>query len=190
MAEEPKKYQVEEEDGTTVEAVPLTYAQELQKQLDEAKGALAKEQDKEKNFNNLRKSKEADEGKIEELSKNINDLSSKLNSVLEGTAKALSAYKESTHKKIAGEDAELAKKIDYFYGQFQGDPKTPEEIEQRSRQAYVLATADRPNATPFEIAVSARGTGSVPKSNTDFSDTEAGKEIAKRYGIVIEEPKK
>ena len=113
---------------------------------------------KEMNFNKVRDA-------AEKAEKEKDEIKSKLEKELDDERMArINDRKEVVIGAIAGKDEELKKLVEFHYSKFSGDAKTPEEIEARAKEAYVLATKGQSN--PVKQQQSAGSAGGVVNAGT------------------------
>ena len=114
-------------------------AEALMAELAEKNEKLKGFEGKEMNFTKVRDAAEKAEKEKEELK-------TKLSKELEDEKIArINDRKEVVIGAIAGKNDELKKVIEYHYSKFSGEAKTPEEIEARAKEAYILATKGQSN---------------------------------------------
>lgn len=92
--------------------------------------------------------------------------------------KALNAYTDG--------DKELSEKVKFVYdNELSAVPAvTEEEISQKVRKAYILATERAPKANPLHSVMSAVGSA-PPEKEKSYADTEEGKNLANLMGLDI-----
>jgi hypothetical protein len=152
----------------------------LQKELEENKLALDKEKSKDKNFSELRKTKDELEKKLSEaiggVKKEVND---------EKITEAIG--------KLANGDEELAKKIKFHFDNTLAavNPKNIEERNKKVQDAYLLARgADGAGAAGQGNPFSSAGAGMPkPKVNTQPLPAHLST-VAEKMGITAEDVKK
>lgn len=158
----------------------------LQAELAEKEDLLAKAGDKDKNFVALRKAKEDAEKKVEDILKGVDEkLKTAKKEILEGV---MQDHKNDTLKVLSGGDAELEKKLEYHYKRLGDVASTKEEITNKLKDAYVLATKQEAG----DISGTVLGSGGVGrlniKSNSPkFSPEE--KELGAKFGLTDEDLK-
>lgn len=107
-------------------------------ELKEALEELSKFKDKDLNFGELRKQKDAAEKKVEDIQKEFETkLDTTKREILEGVQK--DHYNE-TLKTLVNGDEELKKKIEYQYKRLVDTAATKEDITKKLTDAWVLAT--------------------------------------------------
>ena len=155
---------------------------ELQEKLRIADEELAKKDDGDRNFANLRKGKEDAEKKLSEFTKSIDDkINTVKREVLEGVNK--DHYNEKL-KAFAGGDDEVEKRVKFEYeNTLKGVvPSTKEEITAKLQKAYVLATTKESDGVNMNVY----GSGGVGRVNINsqspkFSAEE--KELGAKFGL-------
>lgn len=158
----------------------------LQEELAKKEDLLAKASDADKNFAALRKGKEDAEKKLIDFTKDVDTKLSKMKmEVLEGV---MQDHKNDMLKALSGGDAEVKKKIEYHYKRLGDVAATKEEITNKLKDAYVLATKQEAG----DISGVVLGSGGVGrlniKSNSpEFSPEE--KELGARFGLTDEDLK-
>ncbi len=184
------------EDGTEVEAFTQEEVdakvqetnqniEDLKSQLDQANKDLEelKNDDKNKNFENLRKSKKAAEDKVAELEGKINNEIGGLKNMI--VAKEL----DQNIKVLADGDEELAKKIKLHYDEMLKPEDDEKKRNEKLGQAYVLATGGKPNNDVMKDVISgAGGPNKNPGSNKGFSPDLVG--LGAKLGLSPEDFKK
>ena len=161
----------------------------LQEELKVANEKLAKADDKSQNFATLRKAKEEAEGKLADFTKSVDEkiaLSEKR--VLEGV---MQDHYNDTVKALVGEDEELKKKVEFHYKRLGDTAATKEEISNKLRDAYLLATKQDAGDN-FNANILASGGVSrlnIKPSDKSFTpeEKELGKKIAQAGGIKLED---
>lgn len=169
---------------------------ELEKLVQEKEAELAKLKDKDMNFQRFREKSEEEKKEFrEKLSSEQKFLFDELNNLREERTtmqqSQLNSAKERVLASLAGEDKDLAKSIELQAGEFSGTPATPEELEKRFRNAYVIVKAAKPAVRP--IYQYAPGFGSDEPGEgqeKDFVKTPRGKAAYKQlFGRPPLEPK-
>jgi len=105
-------------------------------------------------------------------------------------AKEIGARRSNAIKKLVGEDAELAKKVERNIERINGYDKlsTEEEISNLATEAFNMLGVPRPN--PIGSAISGgNGNAGQDTSKQSFADTDKGKAVAQQLGIQVEAPK-
>ncbi len=182
--------QNEEKDRALAELQKAKEDLEIDKQALEAK--MQNYEGKDYNFSNLRKQKEEKEKEAEELKKRIAEvesgMASKLSEIEQGR---INDIKNNSIGVFAGDDEKLKEKIDFYYKKFAGEAKTPQEINERVNEAYLLATGGNHNAMRGSIISSAGGSVSYfeGKKQEKLQSPEAI-EVAAKMGISQETLKK
>lgn len=158
--------------------------EEAEKAKAELEEKMVKLDDKSLNFGNLRKKAEEKDAVIEGLKSSI----VKLDEVMNQKFSQLSAENNkqkvvSLINKVAGGNAELAKKIEFNYNRFNTAPKDENELKQLVNDAVLLSTGGvKPKLFSTDVLSSSGGTG----MNTDLEGkklTDSGKEAAKQFGL-------
>ena len=133
-------------------------AESLMAELAEKNEKLKGFEGKEMNFTKVRDAAEKAEKEKEEIK-------STLSKELEDEKMArINDRKEVIIGAIAGKDEDLKKVIEFHYSKFSGEAKTPEEIEARVKEAYVLATKGQSN--PVKGQQGAGGSGGTINAGT------------------------
>lgn len=153
-------------------------------ELAAAKEQLAKIDNKDQNFANLRT-------KVEELEKAKTNLEGDLDKRVQ--AGVLANVVEESVDRLAGGDKEVKEKIAFHYGKLTAaeKPITKEAAHAVLRQAYLLATAKEPQGPdPFMQTISAAG--GAPSSGAASTSTkpplsEGQKAVAAALGLTPEE---
>lgn len=153
---------------------------ELQTKLQEAEEKLAKAGDKDKNFDSLRKAKETAEKKVEDILKGVDEkINTVKKEVMEGVMKD---HYNDTLKAFAGEDAEVQKKIEYHFKRLGDVASTKEEITNKLKDAYLLATGKEDNGVNASV-FSSGGVGRLNiKSDKKFSSEEIA--MGEKFGLT------
>lgn len=160
----------------------------LQKDLEDAKTALDKFKDKDLNFGKLREQKEQAEKKVSELKADFEaKLETTKKEIFEGVQKD---YYNDTLKTLSGGDEEVKKKIEYHYKRLGDTAATKEEIGNKLRDAYLLATKqDAPDALNTTV-LSSGGSGKLNiKSDKKFTPEEKAlaQKLAQAGGMKLED---
>ena len=154
---------------------------ELQEKMREAEEKLAKVGDKDYNFKALEKAKNDAESKLSEFTKSVDEKMTSLERrVLEGV---MQDHKNDTLKALSGGDAELEKKIEFHYKRLGDVAGTKNEITQKLKDAWVLATKKEDEG----IGANIYGSGNVGRVNINsqtpkFSAEE--KELGAKLGLT------
>lgn len=163
-----------------------TFKEELNEKeeaLKVAEEALAKEQEKDKNFGKLRGTTAEKEKKVEELTEQIKGLTDKITGIETETKRQ---PVNAMIGKLAGEDEELKKKIKFHYESFAiPEEDTEEKQKERVVNAYTLATGGKP-INPLTGEAISSGGGVAPGGEEPGSEgklSEGGKEVAGKLGI-------
>ncbi len=160
-------------------------AEHLEEQLRERDERLAKVQDKELNFEKLRKaSKEEKEKLLSEFTSKERMLVDEMESFRresEDTRKEMMKNaKESVLEDLAGDNENLRKSIEEQAKEFIGDPKTPQEVEARLRKSYTLVTNLKPRSAPINRFVPSTSYTSPNVRQQKFVDTDEGRATFKQ----------
>ncbi len=153
----------------------------LQEELKAKEEELTKAKDKDINFSNLRKQKEAAEKKISEITAEID---TKINSVKKEVMEGfLKDHYNETLKNLAGDDEDTKKKIELHYKRLADPASTKEEIANKLRDAWLLATKPEP-ADASNLSVFSSGAVRKPtfKSQENKLSTEERAMLGK-FGI-------
>ena len=191
MADEPKIYKVESDDGTEIDAVPASELEALKTQLKEKDDLLNKEKEKERNFEALRKSKEHEEDEKKKVESDAGVLATRLLTLEKEREDAqarektqFDARNTESFSAMSGGDKDLEGKIEFFFGRFAGDISTEQERQERLENAYLLAKRKPMDNANFSRGTSASGSSYVPSPKADtFDNTPEGIEFAKKLGL-------
>jgi len=191
MADEPKIYKVESDDGTEIDAVPASELEALKTQLKEKDDLLNKEKEKERNFEALRKSKEHEEDEKKKVESDAGVLATRLLTLEKEREDAqarektqFDARNKESFSAMSGGDKDLEGKIEFFFGRFAGDISTEQERQERLENAYLLAKRKPMDNANFSRGTSASGSSYVPSPKADtFDNTPEGIEFAKKLGL-------
>lgn len=187
------------EDGDEVEGV-LTpdEAKELQEKITSFQTDLeAKEREleglknKDLNFSKLHKKTDAER---EELLAEFNEREKKLATEISYLGQRMeemqeaqtSSYKQELINELVGDDDEFRKKLEAQVSEFNGEPKTREEIYDRYKKAYIILQGEQPKISPINKFVPSSTYTAPQKKDTKFTDTERGK---KAYGTWFKDSK-
>jgi len=148
---------------------------EKEKELDELKDTYSYD-DKDKNFAKLRDQIKAKEKEVKEIKNNFQ--------------KEISGLRTSMEKKevdsivsiMAGSDNELKDKILHHYGRIKDTADTRDQIMEKMKDAYVLATGGI--GDPLAQTMGTAGSASVKKDETLPEDV---KEIGRQFGLTDED---
>lgn len=160
-----------------------------QAELKTANEKLGKLESKDFNFATLRKQKEDAESKIEKIAQEMGTkIEGVKKEILEGVSKD---YFNEVLGTLAGDDAELKKKIEFQYNRINDSPGTKEEISKKLRDAYTLATAtiDTPGAiTPSVMSSGGAGKLQFKKDNKFTPEEKAfAQKLAHSGGLQLKE---
>jgi DNA repair exonuclease SbcCD ATPase subunit len=160
----------------------------LQETLKEKEEEIEKLKGKDMNFSNLRKQKEDAEKKIEETKKEIDE---KINTVKrEVLESVMKDHFNETMKAYTGGDDELKKKIEYHYKRLADVASTKEEVSNKLRDAYILAT--KPNESDA-LSIASISSGGVSRMNIKNQDKKLTPEevaMGSKFGLTPEDMKK
>ncbi len=155
---------------------------DLQTKLQEAEEKLTKANDSDKNFAALRKSKDEAEKKLEDFTKEIDGKISKVKmEVLEGV---MQDHKNDTMKVLSGGDPELEKKIEYHYKRLGDVAGTKEEITNKLKDAYVLATKQESGSNFSNTVLGSGGVGRIKFNSTNPKFSTEEKELGAKFGLT------
>jgi hypothetical protein len=179
-----------DEEGNEVEAYTK---EELEEKIKEAIAPLEDKlkgfEDKDYNFKKLREKVLRGE-KLSEKEKEIYEreklLEEKEKSFQE---KLISSWKERAIKMFSENNQELVDKIKYFYdNDLKGiEAQTEEEIMEKVRKAYILATGQQPKQiNPLYQAMGVAGSPPEKEEKKDYADTEEGRKLAELMGIKVD----
>lgn len=158
---------------------------ELANSLKEKEEELSKLSKKDFNFQRLR---EKSDTEIEEMKKKMSEKEKMLLTEVMELTRERQEEKEIAHKEYVREiinnlskgDKELAKKIEAQEKNLIGEGRTPAEIEERYRKAYIMEMAEMPRANPIFSGYSP----SYSDPNVDakrFTDTDTGKDSVTKW---------
>lgn len=160
-------------------------ATELETKLKEKEEELAKVSNKDLNFKRLREKSEAE---VEDLKKKMTEKEKLLlNEVMELTKEKdaekqarFDEAKEEVLKSLSGGDENKRKAIEMAEKDLAGEAKTPKELEDRYRKAFILSEGTAPTKNPLYSGYSSsyREPNLQPKA---FTDTDQGKESLKKW---------
>jgi chromosome segregation ATPase len=161
-----------------------TENEDLKSQMEEAGGEGDEgDDDKNKNWERLRKAKEASDKKVKELEEKMAGFDKKIEEkVGELSSKQLEDHKEELLKDF---DKDTKEKIDFHYKSFQGVPANKKEMDERVKNAVILATGGQPK-NPFSGSnvSSTGGIGKVfeeePKEKLSSPDSA---DVGKKLGL-------
>lgn len=149
MDEEVKKQQekeaaekLEAEKKAAVDAATA----DLKKQLEEKENELKGLKDKDFNFGKVNTQKEELEKTVEDLKKRVD----------EAEKKPIEYAKNNALDAFAGSNKELREKIEFHFGRVGKEAKSPQEVDQAMKEAYLLATG---RAVPVDAARRAANAG-------------------------------
>jgi alanyl-tRNA synthetase len=188
-ADEMKKEALAEAEVRRQEEVDifLKEKEQLEQEKKDLEDQLAKAGNKEINFGNLRKSAEAKDKQIDELTKKIEGLEGTFNKKIEEfSSKQLNDLKEEM---MGGFDKDTKEKIEFYYKSFSGNPQNKEELRQRVENAKILAQGGIKKPLFSGSAMSsAGGIGNIfeEKPKGKFDNPESA-DVAKKMGLSDKE---
>ena len=154
----------------------------LQEEIARKEEELDKMKGKDLNFSNLRKQKEEAEKKVADILAGVDDKINKAKSeVFEGVMK--DHYNE-TIRALSGEDEEVLKKIEYHYKRLSDSATTKQEITNKLRDAYILATKPEGYDALNSTVISTGGVGKLNIKNQSLNMTPEEKEVASKFGLT------
>lgn len=176
---------LQDPEGNEVKAIPVEKYNEQAERIKKLEEDLSKLQNKDFNFENLRKKSE------EEKSKIIDKMSTSQKMLYEQIEK-LTVEKEQEYKTrmdeatkgvldaLCGSDEEARKAIELQEKEFIGEAKTPKEKEERLRKAYLLVkgTAPRANTLNSPLGTTYR---EPDMKRQKYTDTPEGSANYSRY---------
>lgn len=167
----------------------------LQKELEDKNSELEKLRAKDMNFEKLRgglkKVTEMTEEEKKAWTTKEQVLLAEIQSLrenVEGKSQAeITAAKESALEKLVGKDEKAKEKALFYFDQFKDAPKTAAEVEERMRQAAILANGDAKDPLAIPISMSGNPVDNTPKKK-DYSESQDGQDLLAKMGH--ESPKK
>lgn len=167
-----------------------TQIDEKDTSLQTAQAELEAEKSKDKNLAGQRKVIESKEKEIADLKKGLDELGTKLDTSLQAlTSKERVSMVNGMIKTFAGSNSALSEKIRFFYDQFKGDPKDDKEMEDRVKNAFVLAGGGQRMSIGSEIIGAGAGAPTIVNPSGEKLKPEATG-VAKNLGITDQELKK
>jgi hypothetical protein len=161
---------------------------QLQEELRIKEEELSKAKDKDANFANLRKQKEAAEKKITDITAEIDSkIQSVKKEVMEGVMKD---HYNDTLKAFAGEDEEIKKKIEFHFKRLGDVASTKEEISNKMRDAYLLATKPEGYDALNSSVISTGGVGRLNIKSQGQKLSADEKVMASKFGLSDADLKK
>ena len=159
-----------------------------QAELQKANEKLGKFESKDLNFAKLREQKEDAESRVDKIKQDMEASLGKFKQeILEGVSKD---YYNETLGSLAGDDAELKKKIEFEYGRLNDPVNSKEDISKKLRDAYSHATRIE-DAGAFNAETVSSGGAAKPRFKTSgsFSADEIafGKKLAQAGGVKLED---
>lgn len=163
--------------------------EKLQTELTKTQEDLKKFQDKDLNFANLRSQKEAAEKRADDLKAEIDTkIGVAKKEILEGV---MQDHYSETLKSLAGEDAELQKKIEFQYKRLGDAAATKTEVTKKLTDAYVLATAPEDRDALNTAVISSAGVSrlNIQDKNKNFTPEEKAfaQKLAQASGMKLED---
>jgi len=159
-----------------------------QTELKLATEKLGKLEGKDLNFAKLREQKQEAEDKVERVKQEMEESLGKFKKeILEGVSKD---YYNETLGSLAGDDAELKKKIEFEYNRLNDPVNTKEDISKKLRDAYILATKLDDSGALSSSAVSSGGSSKLKfKQDNKFTPEEVqfAKKLAASGGIQLKD---
>lgn len=156
--------------------------------LAKAEEELAKLKDKDLNFGNVRKQKEAAEKKVEELK---NEIDTKIATAKKEVLDTVTLdYKNETIATLAGGDDELKKKIEFHYNRLNDPAGTKEEIAKKLTDAYALATKVESTGALNSTVISSGGVSRInikAKGNYTPEEKAFAHKLAQSGGLSLTE---
>lgn len=135
---------------------------------------------KDQNFVALRKAKDDAEKKISDITKEIDDkITLVKKEVMEGVMKD---HYNDTLKSLAGEDAEMIKKVEFHFKRLGDVASTKAEISNKLRDAYLLANKNEDGGVDASV-FSSGGVGRLNIKN-DKKFTQEEKEMGAKFGLT------
>lgn len=148
----------------------------LTEDLNKAQEALAKFENKDLNFGELRKQKDAAEKAVKDLESKIDDkVGAVKKEILEGVTKE---HYTETLNSLAGGDEELKKKIELHYKRLADPASTKEEITKKITDAYILATGKPVDEGVLNSSIISSGNVNRIKTNGTQKFTQEEKALA------------
>ncbi len=155
---------------------------ELAKALED----LKKYQDKDYNFKGARDQIENKSKEVDEIRKELDTLKG---SVVSELAKlkdsSVAEHKSEILKVLAGEDEELKKKIEFNYERFKDPSDTKDQVEQKLKDSYLIATG---SSVPNKLS-SVISSAKARPITADSIPSEV-KGVAGKFGLSEEDLKK
>ena len=160
----------------------------LMGELETANAEVEKFKGKDLNFSNLRQQKESAEKKLTDLKDEIErKIGAVKKEILDGVLK--DHYTETLNG-LAGDDAELRKKVELHYNRLQDVAATKEEVNKKLRDAWTLATKKEDDVLTTSV-LSSGGVSNIQAKvgGKKFSpeEKEFGKKLAQAGGLTLED---
>ena len=165
----------------------------LQEQLQKAQEELGEFRTKDLNFSSLRTQQKIAESKVERLVKEMNE---KIEEAKQGAKRevletVMKGHYEDSLNTLAGNDAELQKKIEFHYKRLQDVAGTKEEITKKLTDAWLLATRSEEQGALNATAVASGGVAGFPPRAGEKKFTEDEKvftqKLARAGGMELTE---
>src|SRR3990167_6090611 len=163
---------------------------ELQEKLRETEEKLAKADDKTTNMGALRKAREDAEKKLTDFDTKLEEKVNQVKrEVIEGVNKD---YYADNIKALAGDDAEMLKKIEHEYNTtLKGVvPSSKAEISEKLNKAYILAGGTKDYDALSSSVISSGGVGRLNIKSTSQKLSPEEQAVGARFGITSEDLKK
>lgn len=185
----------EQEARAAVEAAQKAEAKakELETQLSQTREQLGKLQNKDLNFRRLEQMTEAEKEKLTATEKQLMQQAEQLEAKtkeLEGNT--LAFHRRNAISLAARGNEDVAKELETAWNDISGEPKTEQEFLEKAAKVYRLVKGTTPQFSAVTSAFAQ--VGSAPPSDQGtkkgYGDTEEGKNLANRLGMVLEPPKK
>jgi len=170
-----------------VESEKQTELDALAAEKQELEEKLQKEQEKEKNFEKVRRKAEGKDIEInEELKKQIDELNKRIDSVAQ---RPVDDTKAEFIKARVGEEKEKIDKFEYYYKRLGADAKSKEEVLKAANEALVLATGGEYKPSMDGQMFSVGASQNYRQQKTE-QVSEESKAIGNLLGITAEDRKK
>jgi len=177
-----------EEELETERSTAEETAADLQRQLDEVNEQLTKEKGKDKNFKNLRDTKESLEKQLGEMKVQIETLVTDIKTNKENKASAL----KTSYLKARGIDGDknFTDRFNLHFTKVGKDAKTDEEIQKAVEEAFILAAADNGSPDLVRQTIVTRENFITKKKNATDEETPDSKEMRRDMKLSDEDVKK
>jgi predicted RNase H-like nuclease (RuvC/YqgF family) len=156
--------------------------QSKERELEEVK---SKSSNMSGNLSGQRQIIEAKEKEAEELKKRLSEVEAK-------SDLTINLIKEKTlQERISAiaPDEEVAKKVKHYFSQFTGEPKDEKELDERIKNAYVLATNGLSQGVVNSAVMSSSSSMAVPNTMSSEKMTAEQLDLARKLGITDEDLK-